>query len=410
MTGSGRNVTQNKATSARIALVYGDYPPNPPGRSDGGSDFLQHLAEGLVKRGFDVTAIVSGREDRRTPFTQAGVRIEPIVERWSLRAAFGGQLAGVRRVLNERNVDLVHLIYPDPFLRYGSNSYRLPFLLKVARRPVVVTFFGFGVTGGGVVSNAGLLSLFATSDRVVITDADLLRRFQRRLPWWAAKARGGLVGGIAPADAPRWSASHLAERKAALGLDTSRRHIGFFGFWSPDKGLENLLHAQVELQKQGRGTTLVLIGGRPRDKRFAYEQGIVEMAERIGIVDSMVETGPLPAAQVASYLLAMDVCVLPFKVNPTGRSSLALALGLGVPTLVTRPTGPESQLLEDSPTLGSLEPAAIAEAISQLLETPGGLTRASEAALRASRHWSWEAIVDEYALLYGELLGGDDRR
>src|SRR5256885_3922881 len=127
MTGIASDPPVSMTREGRIALVYGDYPPNPPGRSDGGSDFLQHLAEGLVKRGFDVTAIVSGREDRRQAFTQAGVAVEPVVEAWSLRAAFGGQLAAVRRVLDDRHIDLVHLIYPDPFLRYGSNSYRLPF-------------------------------------------------------------------------------------------------------------------------------------------------------------------------------------------------------------------------------------------------------------------------------------------
>ena len=264
--------------------------------------------------------------------------------------------------------------------------------------------------GGGLVSNAGLLSLFATGDRVVITDPSLLQRFQRRFPWWSAKSRGGLVGGIAPADAPQWSESHLAERKTSLGLDPHRRHVGFFGFWSPDKGLENLLQAQLLLQGDGRRTVLVLVGGRAPDQRFAYEQGLIEMAGRIGIAESIVETGPLAAEEVARHLAAMDLVVLPFKVNPTGRSSLALALGLGVPTLVTRPAGTAAALLEGSPTLDSLEPRAIASAVTRLLVEPGALTAASQAALRASRHWSWDAILDGYVALYRELLQGGARR
>src|SRR5712692_10447474 len=78
--------------SPRIGLVYGDYPPNPPGRSDGGSDFLQRLAEGLVTHGHDVTAIVSSRDDRRTAYTSdAGVHVAPVISDWTLRGAVGGQ-------------------------------------------------------------------------------------------------------------------------------------------------------------------------------------------------------------------------------------------------------------------------------------------------------------------------------
>ena len=389
----------------RVAFVYGDYPPNPPGRSDGGSDFLRHLAEGLVNRGLDVTAIVSSRADRTTPYTEAGVRVEPIVRNWSLRRAFGGNLSAVRDALRNRRVDLVHLIYPDPFLRYDSDSYHLPFLLKlVARRPLVVTFFGFGVKNAGMLTNAGLLSLFATADRVVITDADLLRRFQRTLPWWAAKARGGVVGSIAPTDAPRWTQSRLDERKSSLGLDPGARHIGFFGFWSPDKGLENLLEAQRLLRQEGRRTVLVLIGGRAPDHRIPYENGVIELGERLGISDSIVETGPLAAQDVAGYMVAMDLCALPFKVNPLGRSSLALSLGLGVPTLVTRPTSDDAELLEGSPSLESLDPAEIARSIARLLDDPVALQAAAASASRAARHWSWDEIVRASAEMYDDLL------
>src|SRR5690242_20975857 len=60
---------------------------------------------------------------------------------------------------------------------------------------------------------------------------------------------------------------------------------------------------------------------KPLDRRFAYEQGIIEMAERIGISKSVAETGPLTPDEAARHLVAIDVCVLPFKVNPLGRSS-----------------------------------------------------------------------------------------
>ena len=382
----------------RIGFVYGDYPPNLPGRGDGGSDFLRHLAEDLVARGHAVTAFVSAREDRPAPYTAAGVCVEPIVADWTIRGA-RRQRAMLRGVLDEREIDVVHLIYPDPYLRYRTDSYHLPFLLKsIAGRPLVTTLFGFAVTQAHLVTRAGLLSLFASSDRLVITDANLLGKFQRWFPWWRAKARSGLVGSIARGGA--WSQQELNARKVAAGLDPRIRYVGFFGFWTPDKGLERLLDAIQLLRSDRDDVAMVLIGGGDRtpEQRNDYERGIGRRADGKSVID----TGPLQEDKVTNYMLAMDICALPFRVNPLGRSSLALALSLGVPTVVTRPSH-DAHLLEGSVLLDSTEPGAIAEAIGGLLDDTDAQRAAGEAALVAGRHWSWDAIADQYVSIYGEL-------
>jgi len=384
----------------RIAFVYGQYPPNPPGRGDGGSDFLQRLAETLVLGGHDVTAIVSRREDRASKYvSEGGVRIAPIIEDWTLMGAVR-ERALVRATLEDDRTELVHLIYPDPYLRYRTDSYHLPFLLKrIARRPLVTTLFGFAVTDAHLVTKVGLLSLFATSDRLVITDGNLLARFQSSLPWWRGKARGGLVGGIA--SGRPWAQAELPERKTGVGLNPAQRHVGFFGFWTPDKGLENLLDAVGLLQRNRPDVALVLIGGGDRrpDERNDYERSIMQRARAAAAID----TGPLSEQQVSDYMLAMDVCALPFKVNPLGRSSLALALTLGVPTVVSRPPQ-DADLLQGCVLLDSLEPAAISDAIAGLLDDAEAQRAAAAAAQSASRHWSWDAIADDYVAIYDELL------
>ena len=259
--------------------------------------------------------------------------------------------------------------------------------------------FGFAVTDAHLVTKVGLLSLFATSDRLVITDGNLLARFQSSLPWWRGKARGGLVGGIAGESL--WAQPDLPERKARVGLEPGRRHIGFFGFWTPDKGLENLLDAVELLRRKRPDVALVLIGGGDRipDERNDYERGIMQRAQAVAAID----TGPLSEQQVSDYMLAMDACALPFKVNPLGRSSLALALTLGVPTVVSRPPR-DAELLQGSVLLDSLEPAAIADAIAGLLDDAEAQRAAAAAAQAASKHWSWDAIADDYVAIYDELV------
>ena len=70
---------------------------------------------------------------------------------------------------------------------------------------------------------------------------------------------------------------------------------------------------------------------------------------------------------------------------------------LGVPTLVTRPSGHDAELLEGSPTLASIDPAEIARSIARLLDDPVALRAAAASAFRAARHWSWDEIVSGYA-------------
>lgn len=381
--------------------MYGDYPPKPEGTSDGGADFLQNLAERLVARGFVVTVVVSRREDRRASYvTEAGVRIVPLVEDWSLRGAMRGQLASLRRTLKEVKADVVHLIYPDPYLRYGGDSYHLPFLLKLAgAKRLVTTFFGFGVTGASVVTKFGLLVLFASTDRVVITDLALATRFKRVMPFWAGKARSGSVGSIGSGTSDKWTASTLARRQAEIGTVGGERVLGFFGFWTPDKGLEDLLAAMGRLVASRENVRLLLIGGRETAHRTDYETRIRNLVVELGIQGSVKETGPLPPEEVARYLLALDVCVLPFRANPLGRSSLATALTLGVPTIVSRPTEGE-ELLPGFVFVDPGDATGIATAIRSVLADPALQAELGRAAATASIYWSWDAVVDAYAADY----------
>jgi glycosyltransferase involved in cell wall biosynthesis len=99
----------------------------------------------------------------------------------------------------------------------------------------------------------------------------------------------------------------------------------------------------------------------------------------------------------------MDACALPFKANPLGRSSLALALGLGVPTVVTRPPAEDAGLLSGLPLLDPPEAPQIVTSIAGLLDDPDAQRAAGEAAKAAARYWSWDAIVDDHEALYAEL-------
>jgi glycosyltransferase involved in cell wall biosynthesis len=326
-----------------------------------------------------------------------------LIEDWSLGAALRGELQHLNEALRLEPADVVHLIYPDPYLRYGSDSYHLPFLLKFAgARRLVVTFFGFAVTRSSLVTKLGLLGLFATADRIVVTDLALHKRFQRTFPFWAGKSRAGFVGGIAGKAGPKWSATALERQRAELTLHGSDRLIGFFGFWSADKGLEDLIGAVRLLRDAGENVKLILIGGREVALRTDYERTIGVLIRELGLQDAVIETGPLSADDVTRYLLALDVCVLPFRVNPLGRSSLAIALTLGVPTVVSRPIVGQ-EVLQGLVQIEPRDPKGLAAAIRSVLADPAAQTHAGEAGAAVSAHWSWDSITEAYLADYQKV-------
>jgi glycosyltransferase involved in cell wall biosynthesis len=138
--------------------------------------------------------------------------------------------------------------------------------------------------------------------------------------------------------------------------------------------------------------------------RLEHEHALLRLAAKLGIAEAVIDTGALSSEEVARHMVAMDVCALPFKVNPLGRSSLALALELGVPTVVTRPAGEGVALLTGLDLLETPDPDRIASAVIRLLDDPAALRANAEAATRAARHWSWDAIVGEYEALYAEVV------
>ena len=386
----------------RVLIIYGDYPPKPPGEGDGGADFVQRLAERLVTRGISVSVLVSSREGRdRAYVTERGVTVLPLVQDWAISSAVQCGMSTLRSAIRDR-ADVVHLVYPDPYLRYVGDRYHLPFLLKLAgARRLLTTFFGFGYTAAGLVSRIGLASLFIQSDRIVITDRALFERFRRTFPFWSGKVRPGVVGPIEDVAADRWSERARLRIRSTLGLPAANL-VGFFGFWTPDKGLTDLLSACAKLIRDGKDLHLVLIGGREAELRTPFERTVIRRIEELGLRDHVRVTGPLPSELVARHLRALDVCALPFTVNPLGRSSLALALAVGVPTVVTRPPIAADEMLG----LELVQPCApdqLAASIDRVTSSPERRRQLSDAALTIAKRYSWDAIADEYVSDYQTL-------
>ena len=169
--------------------------------------------------------------------------------------------------------------------------------------------------------------------------------------------------------------------------------IGSIGRLSPEKGLDVLLRALVDLP----GVTAVLVGDGP--ERDALKQ----LALELGVDERAIFTGRVPESRV--YFPVLDVYVL-------ASHSEGLPLALVEAMLAGRPVvatdvGSVSEAITDGET-GLLVPPddapALARAVRSLLDDPARAAALGAAArARAETSFSAQAMARQYEELYDEV-------
>ena len=135
---------------------------------------------------------------------------------------------------------------------------------------------------------------------------------------------------------------------------------------SPQKGLFDLIDAAAELVSQSENLRLVVIGDGP------LRRAVGERIRQRGLERRVFLTGVLPRAQVADWLAAADLFVLPSHYEGGPATALMEAMAAGCAVVATNVSG-VNELVTDE-TIARLVPArnhrALAAAISELLANP----------------------------------------
>jgi D-inositol-3-phosphate glycosyltransferase len=153
--------------------------------------------------------------------------------------------------------------------------------------------------------------------------------------------------------------------------------------------VEDLFGALAGLRREA-DVRLLMVGATGE-----HEPAYRRLAELLGVDDAVRWTGYLPAPEAADVLAAVDLCVLPYRRNSLGRSALAAALELGVPTVLGGVPGGVAPLRpgEHIALVPPGDAVALETTLSRLLRD--GHRRASLAAgaRRASRLFAWPRIA-----------------
>jgi glycosyltransferase involved in cell wall biosynthesis len=378
----------------RIALCFGTYPPE----HNGGSDFVANFARALVADGLQVLVLTSPHDgapeqEEETP----GLRVARVVEDWRALTRGGrASLQRANRVVAHEGAQILHVFFPDSVI---EARYQLPAALGLGRVPLVTTFWNLGL-GSRSPATVRLASLALLARSRVLTSHDpgylrLLERVSLRRPvlWLPA-------GSNIPANGqPTVSLERLRQR---AGLDPRARYLAYFGQLDATRGVEDLFVALAGMRKRD-DVRLLMVGSAGRPER--YRDGGAEtwaeflrlrsMPDALGVQEAVVWTDYLPGDEVAALLSLADCCVLPYRRNSVGRSALAAAFELGLPTVLAgtaetvAPLRPGRHVVLVPPG----RPDELASALTQLVDDPKERERLAAGAREAARLFAWPRIA-----------------
>jgi glycosyltransferase involved in cell wall biosynthesis len=120
----------------------------------------------------------------------------------------------------------------------------------------------------------------------------------------------------------------------------------------------------------------------------------MSLPERISRNKNIRWLGPKDRAAVQAHYQAADIFILPTHSDGFALTQLE-AQAWGVPIIASKNCGQVVRDGDNGVLLQEVTPAAIVKAISELLATPGLLSKMSQSALEMSAHFQPEAILQQ---------------
>jgi glycosyltransferase involved in cell wall biosynthesis len=374
----------------RVAVVFGSYPP----ARNGGADFVARFAAALAERDARVHVLTSTGHGPERDEVGEGVTVHRAVDDWTVSEDGRGTLRRMNELLRSEGVELIHVLFPDSVLQ---GRYQLPAAIGVRRLPLVTTFWNLGLGRRSPVPiKLEALALLGRSSVLTSHDPGYLSAIER-IAGRAKPVRWLPVGtNIAPEvlRAPGAVRRELGLREAPL--------LGYFGQLDFTRGVEDLLEALARMRRGGSDARLIMIGAAASARYEVY----LAQAERLGVGDAVLWTSYLGAGEAAETLAAVDLCVLPYRRNSLGRSALAAALTLGVPTVLAGTPERIAPLVagRDVELVPPEDPAALARALERLTVDDAARKKLAEGARTAARHFAWPRIAEAALSIYGEAI------
>lgn len=364
----------------KLLHIYKDYYPVLGGIEN----HLRLLAEGLAKRGLEVTVLVTNLTGETTTLEMNGVRV---IKAGRLATLASTPLSlSLPLIVRRLKPDIAHLHFPYP---WGELAH---LWLGRARRTVI------------------------TYHSDIVRQRSLLRFYEPFL--WRLLAKADRI--IASSDHYLEGSFYLsrhADKSAVIpyGIDLKRfnslptyaetireRHgsplLLFVGRLRYYKGLQYLLEAMRDIEAR-----LLIVGKGPMEKEW------LNLTTELGLAKRVTFMGEVPEEELPLYYHACDIFVLPASERSEAFGIVQLeAMACGKPVICTE-LGTGTSYVNIHGLTGLVvpprDPAALAGAIERLSSDRGLREEMGQRAKeRVEKEFSHERMINSTLALYEEVL------
>ena len=398
-----------------VVMVTTSYPRFP---GDTIGTFMEPIAHGVARRGHEVHVVLPWHPQLRRGPVEDGVRFHPfryaplrllnvfgyaaaLREDVSLRPAawmatplaLAAGWRKARKIAWKFGATVMHAHWVVPGGVMGA--------LAAPRLPLVVSLHGSDVYVAERHAMVGRAArwVFGRAGFVTACSDDLR---ERAIRLGAARDRSETIPYGVDADRFRPDPAARAARRAAAGLGPDDPVLFTAGRFVRKKGFEYLVDAAAELSQRFPTLRLIMGGGGDLGGELRAR------AAALGVGDRVSFPGVLGHAEVAEWLAAADVAVVPSVRDDSGNvdglpNVVMEALASGTPLVATR-AGGIGAVTEDGRSallVAERDGAALASAIGRLLVEPGLRASIGAEARRAAleRH-GWDRVAGRFEAAY----------
>lgn len=344
-------------------------------------------AQGLRKRGYDLTLVLEPDSPIEDLARREGLPIEPLcMQKWCYPAA----LLCVRSLIRRLRPDIVHV-----------NSSRDSWIATLAVRLVTprVPVIRTRHISTPLNRNATTRWLYRSLlDQVIVTGGELTRRgLVERDGLDPARVAAFPIGIDVAYFRPGTPTRDLREE---LGLPPSELLVGLISYLRSYKGHEYFIDAAARVVARRKGVTFLISGRGPEEARLRAriaEQGVEQRVRMLGYREDLL-----------NVFHSLNVFVIPSVEGDTIPQVLMQALAVGLPVVSTT-VGSIPDVVRNGETGFVVPPrdaVALADRISVLLDNPelrGQMGIAGRGLVE--RSYSLDRMLDELERIYHRVAG-----
>lgn len=388
----------------RITFVSNAYLPVV-----GGAEiYLRNVAEGLVKRGHEVS-VVCGNEIGKSGFEEInGVKVHRLdgIKFVFRRAYFW---PGFEKKLVGTKPEIVHVIGHGSFFtvlaKMACERLGVPFVVltygplkeqrqRTAIEQILAEVYDAIVTPGIFQAAAAVLY------RVPC------------LKEWCEKKRAKQTF-YSPTGIEKLFFEKAGEKSKLLGR---QRLIGFVGTFCKRKGVHHLAEAMPEVLREFPGVRFVFVGGKEFETEGGFVEGLRQRVKELGVEKHAVFYDKIAPANLEKKLMlrrlldSLDVFVLPSSWEAISQAMLQ-AMARGKPIVVAEIPQLKGVISEKNGMLveyGNV--GQIAGAVKKLLGNKKLAQMIGRENVKTAKNYSMEKIVEMLEKTYEDVLNGDSER